>query len=96
MQSTFILGVPCGRAFVLRIEPGKLSRPFGLQSLTQSTALILILPVFSGAIVPVGALAAARPSPQHPDKSRPARRYAPARPLNRAVVTGHCSGGGIV
>ncbi|EGF5852557.1 hypothetical protein ICJ11_003964 [Escherichia coli] len=50
-------------------------------------------PVF---IVPVGALAAARPSPQHPDKSRPARRYAPARPLNRAVVTGHCSGGGIV
>ena len=41
-------------------------------------------------------LAAARPSPQHPDKSRPARRYAPARPLNRAVVTGHCSGGGIV
>ncbi|HCO3455897.1 TPA: hypothetical protein N8E96_004288 [Escherichia coli] len=44
----------------------------------------------------VGALAAARPSPQHPDKSRPARRYAPARPLNRAVVTGHCSGGGIV
>ncbi|WP_323607006.1 hypothetical protein, partial [Escherichia coli] len=38
--------------------------------------------------MPVGALAAARPSPQHPDKSRPARRYAPARPLNRAVVTG--------
>ncbi|EME3706879.1 hypothetical protein VYG08_004546 [Salmonella enterica] len=81
---------------MLRIEPGKLSRPSGLQSLTQSTALILILPVFSGAIVPVGALAAARPTPQHPDKSRPARRYAPARPLNRAVVTGHCSGGGIV
>ncbi|EPA7200969.1 hypothetical protein ACQ43O_004908 [Escherichia coli] len=49
-----------------------------------------------GAVVPVGALAAARPPPQHPDKSRPARRYAPARPLNRAVVTGHCSGGGIV
>ncbi|WP_407243075.1 hypothetical protein [Escherichia coli] len=48
-----------------------------------------------GAVVPVGALAAAA-IPQHPDKSRPARRYAPARPLNRAVVTGHCSGGGIV
>ncbi|EPA0291970.1 hypothetical protein [Enterobacter hormaechei] len=90
------MAFPPGRAFVLRIEPGKLSRPSGLQSLTQSTALILILPVFSGAIVPVGALAAARPTPQHPDKSRPARRYAPARPLNRAVVTGHCSGGGIV
>ncbi|EFR3245099.1 hypothetical protein J5C58_004511 [Salmonella enterica subsp. enterica serovar Enteritidis] len=50
----------------------------------------------TGANVPVGALAALRPSPQHPDKSRPARRYAPARPLNRAVVTGHCSGSGIV
>ncbi|MCX0202385.1 hypothetical protein [Escherichia coli] len=46
--------------------------------------------------MPVGALAATRPTPQHPDKSRPARRYAPARPLNRAVVTGHCSGSGIV
>ncbi len=28
------MAFPAGRAFVLRIEPGKLSRPFGLQSLT--------------------------------------------------------------